>query len=100
MSEGQGTYGQGPGEKEILEALLFATDEPLSLRQLADIMAPGDGAEKGRRVSPEAVLGFIEELNREYGQSARAFRIVKVAGGYQFATQPQFGVWLGKMVRE
>ncbi len=100
MTGGQASYGSGPGEKEIIEALLFATDEPLSLRQIADIMSPGDGSEQGRRVSPESVLGLIEELNVEYGQVARAFRIVKVAGGYQFATQPQYGVWLGRMVRE
>ena len=29
-----------------------------------------------------------------------AFRIVKVAGGYQFATLPKHGVWLGRMVKE
>ena len=96
----QGAYGVGPGEKEIIEAVLFATDEPLSLRQLTDILSPSDSADRGRSVSPESVLGCIEELNREYGQVGRAFRIVKVAGGYQFATQPQFGIWLGRMLRE
>jgi segregation and condensation protein B len=91
--------GSIPSEKEVVEALLFATDEPLSLRQIADIMSPERG-EGGRTVSPEMVLGVIEELNREYGRADRAFRIVKIAGGYQFATQPQFGNWLGRMVRE
>lgn len=91
--------GTVPSEKEVVEALLFATDEPLSLRQISEIMSPERG-ENVRPVSPETILGVIEELNREYGQVGRAFRIVKIAGGYQFATQPQFGVWLGRMVRE
>ncbi len=91
--------GNVPSEKEVVEALLFATDEPLSLRQIAEILTP-DGSGEGRPLSPEKILGVIEDLNREYGQAGRAFRIVKVAGGYQFATQPQFGVWLGRMVRE
>ncbi|MGA9117764.1 MAG: SMC-Scp complex subunit ScpB [Bacteroidota bacterium] len=91
--------GTVPSEKEVVEALLFATDEPLSLRQISEIMSP-ERVENVRPVSPETILGVIEELNREYGQAGRAFRIVKIAGGYQFATQPQFGVWLGRMVRE
>ncbi len=91
--------GNLPSEKDVVEALLFGTDEPLSLRQLSEIMSPDPGSE-GRPVSPEKILGVIEDLNREYSHAGRAFRIVKVAGGYQFATQPQFGVWLGRMIRE
>jgi segregation and condensation protein B len=39
-------------------------------------------------------------LNQAYEQTGRAMRIVKVAGGYQFATLPKFAVWLGKMLKE
>jgi segregation and condensation protein B len=101
MNPGQAAYpSSGPGEREIIEALLFASDEPLTLRQVSEILSPSERGEKGWRVSPEAVLAFIEELNGDYGRGGRAFRIMKVAGGYQFATQPQYGVWLGKMLRE
>jgi segregation and condensation protein B len=87
-------------EKEILEALFFATDEPLTLKQVVDIFEGAGESEKNRRITPELILSMIEDLNREYSETGRTFRIVKVAGGYQFATQPQFGVWLGRMVRE
>jgi segregation and condensation protein B len=43
---------------------------------------------------------MIEELNAEFESGHRAFRIVHVAGGYQFATRPEYGSWLGKMLRE
>src|SRR5206468_7995967 len=33
-------------------------------------------------------------------ETNRAFRIVKVAGGYQFSTLPKFAYWLGRMVKE
>jgi segregation and condensation protein B len=88
------------GEKEIIEALFFATDEPLTLRQVIDIFGTSDDAERNRRITPEFILSVIEDLNREYAETSRVFRIVKIAGGYQFATQPQYGVWLGRMVRE
>jgi segregation and condensation protein B len=87
-------------DKEIIEALLFATEEPLSARQLADIVFGGDSATVSRRAAEESVLGMVEELNAEFETSRRAFRIVHVAGGYQFATRPEYGSWLGKMLRE
>ncbi len=87
-------------EKEVIEALFFATDEPLTLKQVIDIFGDAEDSERNRRITPEFILSIIEDLNREYTETGRVFRIVKVAGGYQFATQPQFGVWLGRMVRE
>lgn len=90
----------GPGVKEIIEALLFATDEPLAVNQIIDIFGILEAGEKPREVSPEMILGTIEDLNREYAANGRPLHVVKVAGGYQFATKPEFGIWLGKMVKE
>jgi segregation and condensation protein B len=86
--------------KQIIEVLLFATDEPLSLKQMSEILALLNPRELHPKVGADEMLQMVEELNREYEQTGRGFRIVKVAGGYQFATRPEFGVWLGAMVRE
>jgi segregation and condensation protein B len=94
MSDGQ------TGIKEIIEALLFATDEPLAVRQIIDIFGILEEGEKPKKINPDTVLACIEELNREFEQTNRSIRVVKVAGGYQFATRQEFGVWLGKMVKE
>ncbi len=85
---------------EVIEALLFATDESLSLRQLIDLLGYLDDPERPERIDQDLILRAIEFLNRELDASHRAFRIVKVAGGYQFATLPKHGVWLGRMVKE
>jgi segregation and condensation protein B len=61
------------------------------------ILAEG---ERPTTIDEEAIRTYIDELNKEYETTGRPFRIVKVAGGYQFATQPHFAVWLGKMVQE
>jgi len=92
--------GTSPGNSEVIEALLFATDEPLTVRQVIDIFGILEEGEKPSAVTPDDVLGAIEELNRDYERTGRAVRIVKVAGGYQFATKPEFAPWLGKMLRE
>jgi segregation and condensation protein B len=86
--------------KQVLEALFFATDEPLTIRQVIDIFELLEGAGPTGKLAPDRVLASIDELNREYDLTGRAFRIVNVAGGYQFATRPEFGAWLGAMVRE
>jgi segregation and condensation protein B len=94
------TGAQTPSLKQIVEALLFATDEPLTMKQMIDIFAILEAGERPTNIDQETVHAIVDELNKEYEAAQRAFRIVKVAGGHQFATQPQFGLWLGKMVQE
>jgi segregation and condensation protein B len=95
-----GTFAGRPAVGQILEALFFATDEPLAIRQVIEIFDMLEGGGEAGRLTPDQVLVNIDELNREYEETGRAFRIVKVAGGYQFATRPEYGAWLGAMVRE
>jgi len=92
--------GTPPGRREIIEALLFATDEPLTVRQLVEIFGMPEEGEAPAAVTGEEVLAAIDELNGEYARAGRAVRIVRVAGGYQFATKPEFAPWLGRMLRE
>jgi segregation and condensation protein B len=99
MSEDQGKKGN-ISTREIIEALLFATDEPLSVKQLLDVFGILEEGEKPTVVTPDDILHGIDMLNRGYEEEGRAFRIVKVAGGFQFATRPEFGIWLGKMIKE
>jgi segregation and condensation protein B len=90
-----------PGSlRQILEVLFFATSEPLTPRQVMDIFAILEEGEEPIALTPEAIVSHVEELNREYDRTGRPFHIVNVAGGYQFATRPEFALWLGKMVKE
>ena len=95
------TLGTGtPGLKGIIEALLFASDEPLTVKQISEILGELDENERPWTISDESILKAIDDLNHELEETRRAFRIVKVAGGYQFATLSAFAHWLGRMVRE
>jgi segregation and condensation protein B len=85
--------------KHIIEALLFATEEPLSIRDMLNIFGEYEGELPQRRINEQTILDNIEQLNKEYGETQRSMHIVKVAGGYQFATLPHFATWLGKMVK-
>lgn len=95
------TGEQGTTIRQILEALLFATDEPLSVKQILEIFGEFEVGElPQRRINEQTILDSIEQLNKEYETSGRSVHIVKVAGGYQFATLPHFATWLGKMLKE
>ncbi|HEY5615208.1 MAG TPA: SMC-Scp complex subunit ScpB, partial [Bacteroidota bacterium] len=80
--------------KELLEALIFAASEPLTVKQLKNILQE---AEHAGELSVEAV---IETLNEEYQQTSKPFRIIRIAGGYQFATMPEYAEWVGKLYKE
>lgn len=99
MDEGQ-RVEQSRSKLHIIEALIFGSDEPLTLRQLEHIIAAAENSELRMRITEDEVLTCIRELNAHYVQTQRSFRIIHVAGGYQFATMPEYADWLGKMVKE
>lgn len=74
--------------KRIIEALLFAAPEPLTLSRIKTIV-PGTEAKD--------IIESIEELRKEYGGDARAFQIVEVANGYQLTTKPDYAIWVDKL---
>lgn len=77
-----------PAPKEVVEALLFAADEPLSSRRLAELIDEATGA---------AVDDLVGELNADYLRERRAFRIQSIAGGWQLVTRPEFGDWVARL---
>jgi len=76
----------------VIEAILFASDEPLSAERLVTIAELNGGTKQVKKC--------IETLNEQYRQSGRAFRIEEIAGGYQMMTLPEYNIWLKKLLRE
>jgi len=73
----------------VVEAVLFASDEPLSEARLANIV----------ETSVKQVRQCIENLNGKYRRSNNAFRIEQIAGGYQMLTLSPYNYWLKKLLR-
>lgn len=89
-----------PEKSKIVEALIFATDEPLTTRQIAEILRNAENGGVSIRMREDEILAVIRDLNAVYVNEHRSFRIIQVAGGYQFATMPAYAEWLGRMVKE
>jgi len=75
--------------ESVVEAVLFASDEPLPEARLANIV----------ETSAKQVRQHIESLNEKYQTHNNAFRIEQIAGGYQMLTLSPYNHWLKKLLR-
>jgi segregation and condensation protein B len=75
--------------ESVVEAVLFASDEPLAEARLADIVETG----------VKQVRQHIDNLNAKYQANNSAFRIEQIAGGYQMLTLSPYNYWLKKLLR-
>jgi segregation and condensation protein B len=75
-------------DSRLLEALLFSTHHPLTAGRLAELMD---------LPATKPVRQAIKDLNAQYEESHRSFRVEQVAGGYQLLTLPEFGEHLQKL---
>jgi len=76
--------------KQIIEALLFAANAPLSLSRLAQIVGK----------YPLEIIQAIDVLNQDYEATGRTFRIHQVSAGYQLYTQPDYGQWVRSLFQQ
>ena len=76
---------------QVLEAILFSTDVPLSAGKLAEIVGMD---------STKPIKDCIEQLNRGYQQRQAAYRIEERAGGYQLLTLPQYADYIERLVKK
>jgi segregation and condensation protein B len=82
--------GFEPTLESVVEAVLFASDEPLSDARLVSVVEAG---------SVKQIREHIANLNKKYDQGRFAFRIEQIAGGYQMMTLSPFNYWLKKLLR-
>ncbi len=71
--------------KSIIEAVIFAANEPVSVEQLARLLDELDG---------DTVAQLIYELQKEYDATGRSFQIVEIANGFQICTRNQYADWI------
>ena len=75
-------------EIQIVEALLFASPEPLTQTRINLIF----------ETDPPKLDNAVKELNRQYEKANRSFRIQGIAGGFQLTTLPEFDIWIKRML--
>jgi segregation and condensation protein B len=76
--------------KAILEALIFASPEPLTLKQMLKLL---DSEPK------EDVQAALAALKKDYDRPG-GLQLVEVAGGYQIVTRPDLHEWVRRLFHE
>ncbi len=74
--------------KKIIEALLFASPEPLTQKKINTIFNPD---------TPN-LKKVIQELNDKYLKADHSFEIKSVAGGYQLVSKVEYEVYISKLL--
>ncbi len=78
--------------KYAVEALLFASEKPLPVDQIAKAF--------GESVTVEEVRESLSILKEEYESQERGFKLFEIAGGYQLVSDPRFSQFLKKFYQE
>jgi segregation and condensation protein B len=74
----------------VIEAVLFASDEPLNPKRLVEIAEAG---------SVKDVKAAIKSLNKKYKAANHSFRIEKISGGFQMMTLSAYNPWITKLIK-
>jgi len=76
--------------KLIVEALLFASDKPLTLKEIHAVLP---------EVKPADIAGALRVLKCEYEAMGRSFMLHEVGGGFQFRSRPEYGAYILRMLQ-
>jgi segregation and condensation protein B len=77
--------------KSVLESLLFASEGPVTLARLAEVV---EGVER------QEIAAVLADMQAEYDAAGRGFRLVEVANGYQMRTARENADWVKKLYRD
>lgn len=97
--------------KHVLEAILFAAQKPLSIKELREILRTVakeseeaeteiPGAKALKRVKIDDVEKALRELENETQELNRTYRLTCVAGSWQYVSKPEFAPWIRALVGE
>ena len=76
--------------KAIVEALVFASPEPITPKMLYKLLADEP---------KEDVAAAVDALRADY-ESRPGLQLIEVAGGYQIVTRPQLHEWVRRLFHE
>jgi len=73
--------------KAILEALIFASDSPLTVDRMKEVLG----------LAKREIQRLLAEMMEDYRKEERGITLEEVAEGFQFRTRPEFGEWVRKL---
>ncbi len=84
--------------KSVIEALIFASDDPIAQKEIINSIKELDGNET--EITEADIEQTVNELNASYEQNGNAFTVLKIAHGYVHATKPEHAKYVGYLSSE
>jgi len=76
--------------KLIVEALLFSSEKPLSVREISACLPDAKASD---------IKSALKVLEHDYNALGRSFGLKEVAGGYQFRSHAEYGPYILKLLQ-
>lgn len=76
--------------KLIIEALLFSSEKPLTVKDIKDCVPDTDTKD---------IKNALAVLEHDYEAMDRSYDLKEVAGGYQFRSKPEYGSYILRMLQ-
>jgi segregation and condensation protein B len=97
----------GPALKHIVEALVFASQKPISAKEIsAALRGAADSAKDNpaigafAKVKENQIIEAIDALSADYAAAGHAFEIRETVAGWQLVSAPPFAPWLRQLFPE
>ncbi len=90
--------------KFIIESILFSAQQPLSPKDLRELLATAAeqsevaGVKAFKKTSLDDIIAVLVDLEHEHDAAKRSYRLACVAGLWQFASQPDYAPWIKALV--
>lgn len=87
---------------QVIEALLFAAQKPLTARELVAAIKGAGGEDEllpneFAKTTESQVAATLEQLKIEYGQQGRAFQLAEKSEGWQLVSDPAYAPWVRQL---
>jgi len=92
--------------KAVVEALLFASQKPLSLKEIvATLTSAAEYFEEGQeaalaKVNEAEITESVRALQNEYSELGRAFHLVEQVSGWVLVSRIEYQVWVRQLFPE
>lgn len=77
-------------QKGAIEAMLFVSGEPLTLREIAINL----------ELTPKYVEDLLKELMESYNDKERGIKLINIDGAYQLVTKPEYSSYIQKLLKK
>ncbi len=102
-----GDIHEGPTLRRIVEALVFASQKPISAKEIAAALRGAAEAAKDNpligvfsKTKESEIVDTIDALSADYAAAGHAFEIRETLAGWQLVTSPAFAPWLRQLFPE